>query len=492
MSNGALKFRANGQTTSTVVDPRFGLGNNPTMPAGWGSIGGGGTSAPVEGGPGTFVAPSGDTTGATDRAAIQAALDTAGQGSNPHTVYLDGNYHVNGVITMRTGAVLRGSGWYGTVINLAPGSNSDVIDIGGAYRWGLHDLAVDGHSESQTQSGNTTGCGVNVTSTGYNADADGWRGGMVFNMSGIYVHYTKSDGVRLQGGVNEGRMWNCYVIRAGRYGFNMQAGTDFFAGGLTSGESHDHGINWTGDGRLLWCKSWWSGYCPPRGVNPRLSEPTNPKANGYGVGGDGPQFVNCEAQDSAGYGFDIGSSGGYYIIKADQSRNAHLRLMGSNAQIYLDVCPVAHGTTTPALVHTWNGRGNNVLISGWAGRVTAGTGAKAVVWPGASTENDTIRTAQMGAAQKYTTYTPTVSPDYTLGGIKITLAGDIAIGNPVENINGATAEVVLTQDATGGRAVSWGSAYAGISPADTTAGKTSRWSLRCMGTKWVQTAFVSY
>ena len=492
MSNGALKFRANGQTTSTVVDPRFGLGNNPTMPAGWGSSGGGGTSAPVKGGPGTFVAPSGDTTGATDRAAIQAALDTAGQGSNPHTVYLDGNYHVNGVITMRTGAVLRGSGWYGTVINLAPGSNSDVIDIGGAYRWGLHDLAVDGHSESQTQSGNTTGCGVNIATTGYNADAEGWRGGMVFNMSGVYIHYTKSDGVRLEDGSNEGRMWNVYVIRAGRHGFNMRAGTDFFAGGLTSGESHDHGIRWNGDGRLLWSKSWWSGYCPPRGTNPNLGKPTNTNACGYSITGDGPQIIQCEAQDSAGYGFDIHSNGGYFTIKGDQSHNAHLRLMGSNAQIYLDVYPVAHGTTTPALVHPWNGRGNNVLISGWSGRVTAGTGAKAVVAAGSSTDNDTIRTVQMGAAQKYTTYTPTLSPDYTLGGIKITLTGDIAIGNPVENINGATAEIVLTQDATGGRTVSWGSAYAGLSPADTTAGKTSRWSLRCMGTKWVQTAFVSY
>ena len=486
MSNGALKFRANGQTANTVVDPRFGVGTTPLMPAGWG----GGSAAPVEGGPGTFVAPSGDTTGATDRAAIQAALDAAGQGSNPHTVYLDGNYHVNGVITMRTGVVLRGSGWYGTVINLAPGSNSDVIDIGGAYRWGLHDLAVDGHSESQTQSGNTTGCGVNVTSTGYNADADGWRGGMVFNMSGIYVHYTKSDGVRLQGGVNEGRMWNVYVIRAGRYGFNMRAGTDFFAGGLTSGESQDAGIYWNGDGRLLWCKSWWSGYCPPRGVNP--SAPTNPNAPGYFIIGDGPQIIQCEAQDSAGYGFDIHSNGGYFTIKGDQSWGAHVRLMGSNAQIYLDVNPVAHGTTTPALVHPWNGRGNNVLISGWNGRVTSGTGAKAVVWPGATTENDVIRTVQMGAAQKYTTYAATITPDYTLGGIKVTLTGNITIADPIENINGAEAEVVLTQDGTGGRTVTWGAAYAGASAVNTGAGKVNRWTFRCMGTKWVQVGFVSY
>lgn len=492
MSNGALKFRADGQTTSTVVDPRFGVGNNPTMPTGWG---GGSSSAPVEGGPGTFVAPSGDTTGSTDTATINNALTAAGNDGVPSVVYLDGIYYVNAPVVLQEGVTLRGSGWRNTVINLTAGANCDTITMNGtAYRFGLHDLAVDGHSESQTQTGNTTGCGVNLTGTAgsSNADSAGWRGGNMFNVSGIYTHFTKSDGVRVSGSVNEGRLWNCYTIRSGRNGFRIEAGTDFFAGGLTSGESQEAGINWNGDGRLLWSKSWWSGYCPPRGTNPNLSYPTNSNAPGYAIGGDGPQLIQCESQDSAGYGFDIGSAGGYYVIKADQSRNAHLRLMGHGAQIYMDVRPVAHGTTTPALVHPWNGRGNRVTISGWNGRVTTGTGAKAVVWPNSPTENDVIRTVQMGAAQHYTTYAATITPDYTLGGIKITLTGNITIADPIENINGAEAEVVLTQDGTGGRTVTWGAAYTDASSVNTGAGKVSRWTFRCMGTKWVQVGFVSY
>lgn len=492
MSNGALKFRANGQTTSTVVDPRFGLGNTPTMPAGWG---GGGSSAPVEGSPGTFIAPSGDTTGATDHLNLTRAVEDARDGKAPRTVYLDGEYYINKTWYAGQPMVsVIGSGRASTRINLVAGSNCDAVAMaGGAYRFTLMRFCIDGHSEGQTVP-TDQGVGLNLTGDAgsSNADALGWRGGNVFHVEQIDTYYTKGDGVRIRGSVNEGRIWNCYAIRAGRYGFNIMGGTDFFAGGLSSGESGSHGIYWNGDGRLLWSKSWFSGYCPPRGVNPNLTKPTDASACGYYIAGDGPQITQCEAQDTAGYGFDIHSHGGYFTIKGDQSLGAHVRLMGSNAQIYLDVYPVAHGITTPALVHPWNGRGNHVTISGWSGRVTSGTGAKAVVQPGAPTDNDTIRTVQMGAAQKYTTYTPTLSPDYTLGGIKITLTGDIAIGNPVENINGATAEIVLTQDATGGRAVSWGSAYAGISPADTTAGKTSRWSLRCMGTKWVQTAFVSY
>ena len=74
--------------------------------------------------------------------------------------------------------------------------------------------------------------------------------------------------------------------------------------------------------------------------------------------------------------------------------------------------------------------------------------------------------------------------------IREVLTGDIAIGNPVENINGATAEIVLTQDATGGRTIAWPSneKYAGGSaPSDTTANtRTIVTLVNLDGSRWYE------
>ena len=56
---------------------------------------------------------------------------------------------------------------------------------------------------------------------------------------------------------------------------------------------------------------------------------------------------------------------------------------------------------------------------------------------------------------------------------------------------GLRVDQTLTQDATGGRTVTWGSRYAGLGAINTAPGKTTLWTFRCIEGKWVQVAYAA-
>jgi parallel beta-helix repeat protein len=103
--------------------------------------------------PFVVVHPSGDTTGATDVAAINAALTAA-------TVVrlAAGTFYVNATVTLATGRHLQGAGRDHTTIYLASSANpTAIIDYasGGLSNVTVSDLTVDGN-----KAGNTSGIGV--------------------------------------------------------------------------------------------------------------------------------------------------------------------------------------------------------------------------------------------------------------------------------------------------------------------------------------------
>lgn len=486
MSNAVGRY-ALGADTFTIVDPRFGTGEAPAQPIGWGGGGGG------EGGPThvRYIPPSGDTTGNLDAQNINDAL-LAAKDATPSVVYLDGEYYVNTPIEVQTGTTLQGSGWRNATIHLTAGANCDVVTAPTAYRFRILDLAIDGHSESQTLTGNSAGCGVNIASQpNPYPDLEGWRGGSLHIIQGVYTHYTVSDGIRIDGYSNEGRLINCYAVRAGRNGFRITAGVDYFAMGLTSGESYSDGIRFEGDGRLLWCKSWWSGITAPRGQNPRLSTVTNPAACGYhfpgGVSGTGAQVFNCEAQDSGGYSFNIEASWGRYYIKTDQPAGGHVNVTGKGNVLDLHYANITHGTNAPYMI-VGLGSQNTIRLHGWTRHAASGTGTQRVMNP-AINPLDAVRntvTSDTSLLQLPTTYAATVEPDFAAGSPAITLTGDITISNPLDDLYGAEAEVLLTQDATGGHTVTWGEKFTNMSAITAAAGKTTVWRIRCIGHVWRQ------
>jgi hypothetical protein len=114
-------------------------------------------STPATGGL-RFIPPSGDTTGATDAAAINGALGV------PLAVQLlPGTYYVNAPVTMPSNAMLQGCGRGATIIQLAAAVNGPILvsadfaaltgtgsNTQGATGFILRDLVLDGNAPGQT------------------------------------------------------------------------------------------------------------------------------------------------------------------------------------------------------------------------------------------------------------------------------------------------------------------------------------------------------
>lgn len=132
-----------------------------------------------------WLKASGDTTGATDTAAITAA-EALGVTVN----FGPGTFYVTG-LTKQAGTIWQGSGRLQTIIQLANGANRDVIQganfstltlsgsaSGGIGGWAIRDLTIDGNSSHQSG----TSYGLRVY--GYN-----------FHLRGVSIRNTLTDGL---------------------------------------------------------------------------------------------------------------------------------------------------------------------------------------------------------------------------------------------------------------------------------------------------------
>jgi hypothetical protein len=119
--------------------------------------------------------PSGDTSGATDTAAIQA-IENAADSAGGILLFSPGTYYVTG-LTKQAYTIWQGSGRLSTTIMLASGADTDVVQgaaftsltlsgstTGGIGGWGIRDLTIDGNKSNQTG----TSYGLRVY--GYNFD----------------------------------------------------------------------------------------------------------------------------------------------------------------------------------------------------------------------------------------------------------------------------------------------------------------------------------
>ncbi|MCR5751961.1 MAG: DUF2341 domain-containing protein [Kiritimatiellae bacterium] len=77
------------------------------------------------------IAPSGDSSGATDVGAIQSAIDAAGSGGS--VVLGAGTFYINTQLMVTNGVTLSGQGWDGTIIRqvASPGASSRVVTVSG-------------------------------------------------------------------------------------------------------------------------------------------------------------------------------------------------------------------------------------------------------------------------------------------------------------------------------------------------------------------------
>lgn len=112
------------------------------------------------------AAPSGDTTGATDVAVLNAAITTVNAAGGGTVSLQPGTYWINTPVVLRSTVTVRGAGVEATVIKLANAANCDVLaglnfatlTLTGASTWAssgiwdfaVADLTVDGNRANQS------------------------------------------------------------------------------------------------------------------------------------------------------------------------------------------------------------------------------------------------------------------------------------------------------------------------------------------------------
>lgn len=182
--------------------------------------------------PGVTVPPSGDTTGATDTTAIQAAINTGGDVS-----LRAGSYYTNATITNGNGRF-----YMPPTANLYPTFLGDTFYVKTAspatvrvkpgFQPGAGDFSNTaairiGSGVDNPQQGSIAGSYIGQDSTHqFKGSGVIWDQGSMIDFSGVYITDVLYDGFRCttaQNDNNHGYFNRTHVIRAAAIGYNIQA-----------------------------------------------------------------------------------------------------------------------------------------------------------------------------------------------------------------------------------------------------------------------------
>lgn len=305
----------------------------------------------------------------------------------------------------------------------------------------------------------------------------------------VYIESVLTDGLQ-HWGRGESRFLNVQVYRAGRWGY-MLGGVDGFWISCTAAETGWGGFYIRGnDHHLVNCKAFYAGQ--------------SNTARGYGyycvLTDSGTQnLTNCGAQDCVNSGFMLDSTANVVLTGCTADSNntgvagAGFDFWGSNNCI-LDGCLAidrrADGVNTRQVtaVRLRGGCFNNQIVASHRGVNGAVVTAPVVLGATGDADGTMLRINGQGSI-KTVAYAATVTPDpyaYTIAAI--TLTGNITIANPTYAHPGQELTLVLTQDATGGRTVTFGTAFKTNWTPVTTASKVNTIAFVYNGANWIQTA----
>jgi hypothetical protein len=246
----------------------------------------------------SFVSPSGDTTGASDSAAILLGL--AGNGS----VFLTpGTFYINTTILVDTDQTL--AGWGNSTV-IRPGSGAFT----GSYMVALRTPATTVRATIRdlilVMNYAAIG-GVQLDNTGY-TDPGGLLGltDTLHTVENVLTVKAGGDGFHFDNNIRELRCRGCKAYNGLGYGFFLGnsggAGsgcTDSHFTDCTLGNSVNHGWNiLDGNNMFTSCKAFGAGF------NAQTSTYGSTQA-GFEITGTHNVFVGCSAQQNALYGFDL-------------------------------------------------------------------------------------------------------------------------------------------------------------------------------------------
>jgi hypothetical protein len=305
---------------------------------------------------------------------------------------------------------------------------------------------------------------------------------------GVMVRYAGADGFVIQDrGANS--TVGCWSYDSNGHGFNC--GTDNQLVNCDSGTSGYDGFYVSGgECRITGSKAWYSGQV----------QSTGGLGNGFHITNfAGGQYTGLSAQDNGRSGYFFDSCGRQIGTALEADSNARLTAQAAPAFDFRNAytCSIqgmawdrnqTPGSRQKYAVDFSNGSsGNSIDIVFEDGSVS---GALAIKTPG-NISGNRVRVNQMtggirlGQTPSAGSYTP---PKYDSLIVMSALTAIVTINAPVESIPGQEMTLVIPQDATGGRTVSFNAIYKTTGAIVTTLSTTTRIRFLFDGTNWVEIA----
>lgn len=435
------------------------------------------------------LTPSGDTTGATDTAAIQTALNnayTAGGGK----VYLGpasptAPFWVT-QLKLRSLVYLFGSTRQATCLKVPTGQTAGTHAIvpydNTTYDYGCFDFTLDGGNGSTT-----TGAGLQAnTFDGIHIDESAgtglygpYQGDNMAIFERLFVVNFSGSGVSEASKSQEIRFRNVYAENCYVNGWYLN-GWDTFITDCTAGNSGEHGWNMTGSAQsyqMTNCKGWSSGQHAASGHQ-----------NDFNIGGSYNSLDACYSEGALAYGFSVSGT-------TNRVRGYATGCAAAPVDIYqatdCDV-DVSAGALNDSFEPNYILRTDGTASTG---RVRVGgtisdyhTAALQTV---TACPNLNIVIGNSDGGSQSVAYAASITPNIIKGSNIFVgaLTGTLTIANPPTGYywQGATMTLVLPQDSTGGRTVTFGTNYKTASAITTTASTTTSISFVCDGTVWHET-----
>ncbi len=450
--------------------------------------------------------------GSTDNTtAIQNAINAAagsgtgwnGAGAGTITgggiVYFPPGTYLTGQLVMANFVTLQGSGQRSTTIKLKNAANVDLIinhvstngttDPNAEYCT-IRDLTLDGNKTNQT--GTSRGIFFN-TNPLWTAATNDYDFDTHHQVSNVLIYNCHDDGFAANGRADH------YLSNVEAYycnGNGFSPSTDTTMVGCVAGQSGLNGFNVQTPAIRLWgCKAFYSGQVTVSGSS----------GNGLYVvySHGGCEAVGFEAQDNRAAGINISTSESVRILATLDSNSTS----GSGAYPGIDLWHItnsiieivaferkANGSTSyqaNAIRIRGNSADNHIVVTHNAEN---GAVIQNEFMTGSSTLGNEIIVKSIGGVQTGT-YAASYTPDFRNGGtILLTLTGAITINAPAVDIFSVSTayagmprvSFVFTQDATGGRVVTWNAVYKTNWTPDTTANKTNTITFAYDGTNFIQ------
>jgi len=260
------------------------------------------------------VQPSGDTSGATDTAAINAVTQNGGV-----TLLRTGTYYTTNLLPDSYGAII-GSG-YGTILQAPSGTTGYMIALKTPATTKQVTL------ENFTLIPNTGSLGgINLDNTGFTPITPYVPYDPLHSLEHIFILGAGGDAFHFDNNARELRVRNCVQYFAGGYGFYLGPGaaadgagcTDSHFTDCTSGASVNHGwyiADTASNNMFTSCKAFYAGFSESIGE-------WGTTECGFEILGAFLTFTGCSAQQAALHGFDLNGCQNVTITGCEADTNS--------------------------------------------------------------------------------------------------------------------------------------------------------------------------